>query len=152
MRFPLLDNPLDLKASMVIWTTTPWTLPANVGIALHPRFTYVAGQFMKDGQTETLIILKDLLDAFAQKTGWALAAVAYTHLDVYKRQLFTPIVGRLFMPFLGALLAELICARKDIMAAFKAGSGAALGMLTGLLLEFTCGLLIIAWFLSLIHI
>lgn len=68
VRFPLLDNPLDLKASMVIWTTTPWTLPANVGIALHPRFTYVAGKFMKDGQTETLIILKDLLDAFAQKT------------------------------------------------------------------------------------
>ena len=62
--------------------------------------------------------------------------------------LFTPIVGRLFMPFLGALLAELIFARKDIMAAFKAGSGAALGMLTGLLLEFTCGLLIIAWFCS----
>ena len=62
--------------------------------------------------------------------------------------LFSPITGLLFMPFLGALLAELIFARKDIMAAFKAGSGAALGMLTGLLLEFTCGLLIIAWFCS----
>ena len=73
VRFPLLDNPLGLKASMVIWTTTPWTLPANVGIALHPRFTYVAGKFMKDGQTETLVIVKELLDAFAQKTGWALA-------------------------------------------------------------------------------
>ena len=42
----------------------PWTLPANVGIALHPRFTYVAGKFMKDGQTETLVIVKELLDAF----------------------------------------------------------------------------------------
>ena len=62
--------------------------------------------------------------------------------------LFPPIVGLLVMPFLGALLAELIFARKDIAAAFKAGSGAALGMLTGLLLEFTCGLLIIAWFCS----
>ena len=49
---------------------------------------------------------------------------------------------------LGALLAELIFARKDIMDAFRAGSGAALGMLAGLLLEFTCGLLIIAWFCS----
>ena len=47
-----------------------------------------------------------------------------------------------------ALLAELIFARKDIMDAFRAGSGAALGMLAGLLLEFTCGLLIIAWFCS----
>ena len=73
VRFPLLDNPLGLKASMVIWTTTPWTLPANVGLALHPRFTYVAGRFMKNGQTENLVIVKDLLDAFAQKTGWALA-------------------------------------------------------------------------------
>ena len=73
VRFPLLDNPLGLKASMVIWTTTPWTLPANVGLALHPRFTYVAGRFMKNGQTENLIIVKELLDAFAQKTGWALA-------------------------------------------------------------------------------
>lgn len=73
VRFPLLDNPLGLKASMVIWTTTPWTLPANVGLALHPRFTYVAGRFMKNGQTENLVIVKELLDAFAQKTGWALA-------------------------------------------------------------------------------
>lgn len=62
--------------------------------------------------------------------------------------LFSPITGLLFMPFLGALLAELIFARKDIMNAFRAGSGAALGMLAGLLLEFTCGLLIIAWFCS----
>lgn len=62
--------------------------------------------------------------------------------------LFSPIVGLLFMPFPGALLAELIFARKDIMDAFRAGSGAALGMLAGLLLEFTCGLLIIAWFCS----
>lgn len=61
---------------------------------------------------------------------------------------FTPIVGLLVMPFLGALVAELIVAGKSFTAAFKAGSGAALGMLTGLLLEFTCGLAIIAWFCS----
>lgn len=61
---------------------------------------------------------------------------------------FTPIIGLLVMPFMGALLAELIFARKSFLMAFKAGSGAALGMLTGLLLEFTTGLLIIAWFCS----
>jgi isoleucyl-tRNA synthetase len=27
---------------LVIWTTTPWTIPANLAIALHPDFTYVA--------------------------------------------------------------------------------------------------------------
>lgn len=62
--------------------------------------------------------------------------------------LFSPIVGLLFMPFLGALVAEIIFARKNLRTAFKAGAGATMGMLTGLLLEFTCGLLIIAWFCS----
>ncbi|MBU0479849.1 MAG: isoleucine--tRNA ligase [Proteobacteria bacterium] len=30
------------KVSVVIWTTTPWTLPANLAVALHPDFTYAA--------------------------------------------------------------------------------------------------------------
>ncbi|MBI5557969.1 MAG: isoleucine--tRNA ligase [Deltaproteobacteria bacterium] len=30
------------KVSAVIWTTTPWTLPANLAVALHPQFTYAA--------------------------------------------------------------------------------------------------------------
>ncbi len=37
-RFPLLDEP---DASLLIWTTTPWTLPANVAAAVHPDLTYV---------------------------------------------------------------------------------------------------------------
>ncbi|MEN8257067.1 MAG: isoleucine--tRNA ligase [Thermodesulfobacteriota bacterium] len=32
----------DKKCSVVIWTTTPWTLPANMGVALHPQFDYAA--------------------------------------------------------------------------------------------------------------
>ncbi len=45
VKFPLLDTVPGLedeKVSMVIWTTTPWTLPANVAIALHPLMTYWA--------------------------------------------------------------------------------------------------------------
>ena len=38
VKFPLTTGELVGKASMVIWTTTPWTLPANLGIAVHPRF------------------------------------------------------------------------------------------------------------------
>ena len=44
VKFPLVD-PLpgvDGPASMVIWTTTPWTLPANLAIAVHPDFEYSA--------------------------------------------------------------------------------------------------------------
>ncbi len=37
VRFPLLDRPGE---AVVIWTTTPWTLPANVAVAVHPTATY----------------------------------------------------------------------------------------------------------------
>ena len=37
VRFPLLDRPGE---SLVIWTTTPWTIPANVAAAVHPEYTY----------------------------------------------------------------------------------------------------------------
>jgi isoleucyl-tRNA synthetase len=30
------------NVNVVIWTTTPWTLPANLAIALHPDFVYAA--------------------------------------------------------------------------------------------------------------
>jgi isoleucyl-tRNA synthetase len=47
--FPLIDDlsakyPAlkGLKTFLVIWTTTPWTIPANLGIALHPEFEYAA--------------------------------------------------------------------------------------------------------------
>jgi isoleucyl-tRNA synthetase len=47
VKFPLLDNLSEKVAgltgknvSVLIWTTTPWTIPANLAIALHPDFTY----------------------------------------------------------------------------------------------------------------
>ncbi|WPX41512.1 isoleucine--tRNA ligase [Akkermansia sp. N21116] len=72
--FPILGGKFGLKnASIVIWTTTPWTLPSNVAIALHPRFTYVAGKFIKEDKVQTLILLKEAIETFTLKTGWALA-------------------------------------------------------------------------------
>ena len=37
VKFPVVGMP---KTSVVIWTTTPWTLPANLAVAIHPRFQY----------------------------------------------------------------------------------------------------------------
>src|SRR5213079_2600043 len=37
VRLPLLDRP---GGALVIWTTTPWTLPANVAAAVHPQLVY----------------------------------------------------------------------------------------------------------------
>jgi len=73
VKFPLRD---DLSADMpalagkdvfvVIWTTTPWTLPANLGIALHPDFEYVA---VDVGDGEVYILARDLVDACMQSFG-----------------------------------------------------------------------------------
>ena len=48
VRFPLVDDVTDVvpeakgyKTSVVIWTTTPWTIPANLALAFHPEFDYV---------------------------------------------------------------------------------------------------------------
>ncbi len=57
-------------ASMVVWTTTPWTLPANLGIAVHPDFDYVVGDFSNGEVTKKLVIAKELLEAFAEKTAF----------------------------------------------------------------------------------
>ena len=47
------------KISVVIWTTTPWTLPANLAIALHPDFIYAAVEISGN---EVLILAKDLVE------------------------------------------------------------------------------------------
>ncbi len=46
------------KVSMVIWTTTPWTIPANLAIAVKDDFIYVAVKIDND----VLIVAKDMLD------------------------------------------------------------------------------------------
>jgi isoleucyl-tRNA synthetase len=59
---PLPDAPSAPKPSLVIWTTTPWTLPANLAIAVHPEEDYVA----LDVDGETLIVAAKLADGFVQ--------------------------------------------------------------------------------------
>ena len=73
VKFPLKDDLSQSipalsgkKASVVIWTTTPWTLPANLAIALHPDFEYVA---VDVGNDEALILARELLDVCMQTFG-----------------------------------------------------------------------------------
>ena len=49
VKFPIATGALKDKASIVIWTTTPWTLPANLAIAVHPKELYAVREFAKDG-------------------------------------------------------------------------------------------------------
>ena len=54
------------KVSVVIWTTTPWTIPANLGIAFHPDFTYAAAD---TGKGEVYIVARDLVERCMQAFG-----------------------------------------------------------------------------------
>ncbi len=49
------------ELSVVIWTTTPWTLPANQGVALNPDLEYAVVQYEKDGKQERLVLAEALL-------------------------------------------------------------------------------------------
>ncbi|OGP17040.1 MAG: isoleucine--tRNA ligase [Deltaproteobacteria bacterium RIFCSPLOWO2_02_FULL_50_16] len=60
-----LNKGIDQPASIVIWTTTPWTLPANLGVALHPSYDYVA---LKT-PSEIFIVAKNLVDNFVKAVG-----------------------------------------------------------------------------------
>ena len=53
------------RVSLVIWTTTPWTLPANLAIAVHPSETYTLVEL--DGQS--LVVARPLAEAFAGLPG-----------------------------------------------------------------------------------
>ncbi|MBC9783295.1 isoleucine--tRNA ligase [Heliobacterium chlorum] len=68
VKFPVLDAkglfPVE-DAYVVIWTTTPWTLPANVAITVHPEFAYVLVQFGDD----KLVVAKELLARFMADSG-----------------------------------------------------------------------------------
>lgn len=66
VKFSLLDDISDQLPDLtgkdtfvVIWTTTPWTLPANQAIALHPDFDYVAAEI---DNSQVLILAKALLE------------------------------------------------------------------------------------------
>ncbi len=69
VKFPIATGELAGKASIVIWTTTPWTLPANLAIAVHPKELYVAQEFRKEGVSETLVLAARLVEAFCAATG-----------------------------------------------------------------------------------
>ena len=59
-----------IRVSLIIWTTTPWTLPANLGITLHPEFDYVALKAPGLEGTEIWIVAKGLQEAFEKAVGW----------------------------------------------------------------------------------
>ncbi|WP_028101862.1 isoleucine--tRNA ligase [Pseudoduganella violaceinigra] len=75
---------------VVIWTTTPWTIPSNQALNMHHEVTYALVQTERDGKPLLLILAKDLVEAcleryklqgtvIATATGDKLAGIAFKH-------------------------------------------------------------------------
>ena len=62
-----VSSEIASKAAMAIWTTTPWTLPANQFVAVHAALPYVLAEFEKDGQRWTLVLAEGRLEALAAR-------------------------------------------------------------------------------------
>jgi isoleucyl-tRNA synthetase len=82
VKFPLSEDSVEAKAFkreilgsdedprkvfFLIWTTTPWTLPANLGIAVNPNFEYSAIEHEASG--EVYIVASELVGAVAERCG-----------------------------------------------------------------------------------
>ena len=66
--FPIKDGlgVVDKDVRIVIWTTTPWTIPANLGISVHPEFTYA----IVEVEGNKFLLAKDLVEFVAKEIGW----------------------------------------------------------------------------------
>ncbi len=63
VKFPISGKEREY---LLIWTTTPWTLPANTGVMVNPDFEY---SFVKTEYGDTLVIATELVDRVMEKAG-----------------------------------------------------------------------------------
>ncbi len=93
VKFPIIDGARPPGApdgtSIAIWTTTPWTLPANLAIAVDPDEKYVIQKFSRDGVSETLLLAGKLVPQFSananlQPVGEPLASFPGAKLEKIK--------------------------------------------------------------------
>ncbi len=73
VKFPIVGQP---NTSILIWTTTPWTLPANLAVAYNSTFQYTQVQV----GDESYILSNLLLDKVAEECGWS-DHLIMRHLD-----------------------------------------------------------------------
>ena len=97
VRFPLRDDPNKLFDKFsnfytIIWTTTPWTIPANLAVAFHPEFEYAV---VKVGDDHYLV-LDSLVPRIAADLAWADFSVVKTvqGVNLWKTVFKHPIFDR----------------------------------------------------------
>jgi isoleucyl-tRNA synthetase len=74
--FGIQPPPHVRSVSLLIWTTTPWTLPANQAVCLHPDYDY---EFILNGE-DIFVVASRLVDRVAKELGWT----SYSRLGTKK--------------------------------------------------------------------
>ena len=90
------DSIATHPVSLVIWTTTPWTLPANEAVALGANIEYVVLWVSRNRQSELLVLANELLDACLARYGLGKGQVLaqFTGTQLEHLQLEHPFVGK----------------------------------------------------------
>ncbi|HNT71767.1 MAG TPA: class I tRNA ligase family protein, partial [Methanothrix sp.] len=103
VKFPVVG---EEKTFMMIWTTTPWTIPANVGVAVHPDFEYSRVRAWKDDfdKAEILIMATTLVESVLREG-------RYKDYEILDRFMGTELEGLEYEH----PLADLIPAQRDIV-------------------------------------
>ncbi len=89
VRFPLIkEDDSEPDTSLLVWTTTPWTLPSNQFTAVHPKIEYAVCTV--DGGPQRLVIAANLVESLAEKMK--------CDLDVVEKCPGQQLVGRRYRP------------------------------------------------------
>ncbi len=89
VKFPLVDEP---STSLLIWTTTPWTLPANLAVAAHPDMTYAKIVLTDDKNAHEAVICMESQAEYVMKKG------GFTKFTVIKRYTGKELEGMRYIP------------------------------------------------------
>ncbi|WP_019176842.1 isoleucine--tRNA ligase [Methanomassiliicoccus luminyensis] len=92
VKFPLKQ---EAGVSLLVWTTTPWTLPANMAVAAHPDLKYAKVRYLRNGgkESDIVIILESLIDAIGSLGNWDEYDVLETFegADLVGKEYFPPL-------------------------------------------------------------
>ena len=80
----------DADEYFLVWTTTPWTLPADLAVTLHPDLTYVRAKATRGNAAETLIFVKDRLEDIKKAGG-------YDSLEILSEMAGSELEGRKYI-------------------------------------------------------
>ncbi|HEV8606590.1 MAG TPA: isoleucine--tRNA ligase [Tepidisphaeraceae bacterium] len=103
----------NMDVFFLVWTTTPWTLPANLAIAVHPEVTYALVRYRRNGEEKLGVVAEDLVNTvFKDRKGvdqYQVVATAPGKSLVDARLVYT----HAFLPKTGRILPAIYVTTTD---------------------------------------